>query len=338
MTADHYVPAPGLVVAVAGHRTARDHFAAEYGASLVAPGASAPPSVVIDVQFATRLPAGRGRAGHKTVRWWVDVGRGDGRPLRATLVLAGRPRRFALSLVQGFVVEPLVSLAAAGAGYVLLPAAALEDGDGAVVLIGRSRSGKTSVVARAVAGGQRAWGDDQVLLDAAGGVRAWPRRLRVYPDLRTTAPAAVAALPLRKRARLTGLACLAAVTRGWVAPSLPLAWRDLGGVPLSEVAPTRRVVVIERGGAGGHEALLVSPLASEAATVVAAAVIREQRSRLRQVLDAGWDTAFKAAEAAEDGVLRRALGGLPAQRWTVPAGYSAAEAVSELASRLGVRS
>ncbi len=246
MTVDGYCPAPGLRVALTGDRAARQHFAQEYAPARTAGPTVVEPDVLVEVTSAARLPAGAG--GHKTVRWSVEVGPPDVRPLRARIVLAGRPRRFGLSLVQGFVVEPLVSLAAARTGLVLLPAAALASQRGAVVVLGRSRSGKTSVVARAVAGGRGALGDDQVLVDREGAVRSWPRRLRVYPDLRDTAPQAVGALPRRRRAALTGLAVLDRATRHWVAPSLPLSYADLGGrqvpgplpaAPLGGVEPNK---------------------------------------------------------------------------------------------------
>ena len=255
-------------------------------------------------------------------------------PLTAHVVLAGAPRRFALSLVQGFVVEPLASLAAVRAGQVLLPAAALGEADGAVVLLGRSRSGKTSLVARAVAEGRPAWGDDQVLLDARGSLRPWPRRLRVYPDLRSTAPRAVAALPRRVRARLQGLAGLRVVSRGWVAPSLPLTWSDLGGAPAPAPVAVRRLVVLERGGDGPQ--VQVSDLDVGDVAALAGEVLREQRSRFRELVGAPWDPVLTQAEEAEAGVLDSALRGVPAERWVVPDVWSAPTAVAALAHRLGV--
>lgn len=334
MTLDHYAAATGVQLAVSGHRTARAHFAAEYGAARVPPDAAHAVPLVVHVDFAVRLPPDHARGGHKTVRWAVLLGRPQDRPLTAHVVLAGAPRRFALSLVQGFVVEPLVSLLAVEAGHVLLPAAALRHRDGAVVVLGRSRSGKTSVVARAVAGGQEAWGDDQVLLDARGTLRSWPRRLRVYPDLRFTAPAAVAALPWDQRARLRGLGAVAAASRGWVAPSLPLAWRDLGPAAQPGPAPARRLVLVERG--GDHAAVQTAPLALQELVGHAADVLRDQRARLRSVIDVGWEPLLARAEHIEAQILRSALADVPAERWTAPSSWSAPEAVAALAAHLGV--
>ncbi len=329
MTVDGYCPAPGLRVALTGDRAARQHFAQEYAPARTAGPTVVEPDVLVEVTSAARLPAGAG--GHKTVRWSVEVGPPDVRPLRARIVLAGRPRRFGLSLVQGFVVEPLVSLAAARTGLVLLPAAALASQRGAVVVLGRSRSGKTSVVARAVAGGRGALGDDQVLVDREGAVRSWPRRLRVYPDLRDTAPQAVGALPRRRRAALTGLAVLDRATRHWVAPSLPLSYADLGGRQVPGPLPAARVVVVERGGAS---ALTTVALDADEVTGLAATVLREQRARLLPLLAAQWGAQIGAAEQAEAQTLTRALRDVPAERWVVPDHWPAPHAVTVLSERL----
>ena len=151
--------------------------------------------------------AGRPRArpaGYRSLRWRVALDPlGDG-PLRATIDLRGAPRSFGLSLLQGYVVEPLLGLLAPAAGHVLLPAAAVASEGGTLLLIGRSRSGKSSLVARAAAAGTAVLGDDHVLV-GQDGCRAFPRRLRLYPDVAETAPAALASLPARTRALLRAL-------------------------------------------------------------------------------------------------------------------------------------
>ncbi len=330
MSTDYYGPAPSLQVAVSGDPTAREHFAREYALARLGGPPAGDPHVLVELSFAARLPSTSG--GHKTVRWSVEVDAPEVGPLRARVVLAGRPRRFGLSLVQGFVVEPLVSLAAAANGFILLPAAALARQGGAVVVLGRSRSGKTSVVARAVADGRGALGDDQVLVDHDG-VRGWPRRLRVYPDLRDTAPAAVRALPGRRRAALTGLAVLDRATRHWVAPSLPLPYVDLGGQQVPGPLPAARVVVVERG-ATGEDRLLATPLDTAAVTGLAATVLTEQRARLLPLLGPEWGPHVAAAEQAEAQTLTSALRDVPAERWVVPDHWRAPRAVTVLSQRL----
>lgn len=334
-TTDTYSPAPGLVVAVCGSRTARRHFVEEYGASRVEGQEAGAPDVRVEIGFAARLPADVPAGGHKTVRWAVAVGPLGG-PLTSRVVLAGAPRSFGLSLVQGFVVEPLVSIASPRAGHVLLPAAALADEDGAIVVLGRSRSGKTSVVARALAAGHLALGDDQVLIDASGAVRSWPRRLRVYPDLRFTAPAAVGALPARKRMRLTALAAAARASGGWVAPSLPLSYGDVGGEAAAGPIPVRRIVVVQRGGSAAK--LSASALEASSVGDIAREVLRQQRSRLRAVMGAEADAVLLTVEEQEAAILSQALSNISAEVWTVPQDWPAPLAVRALADRLELRS
>ena len=58
-----------------------------------------------------------------------------------------------LVVLQGYVIEPLLALLAPAANHVLLPAAAIAPNRSAILLIGRSRSGKSSLSARAATGG-----------------------------------------------------------------------------------------------------------------------------------------------------------------------------------------
>ncbi len=329
---DLYAPSPGLVLGITGAAPARQHFSKEYGAARSRD--SPDPDVIVDFRFAGLLPVGAPRDGHKTVHWSVQVGQPEERPVRAHITITGRPRRFALSMVQGYVVEPLVSFAAAGNGLVLLPAAALAEGSSAVVILGRSRSGKTSLVARCLAEGRGALGDDQVVVDAGGDVRAWPRRLRVYPDLRRTAPRAVAALPWQQRASLRLLGLVAVGTRRAVAPSLPLHWSALGGQAVPGPVRISRILVVERGGAGAEIAVMGLTLSD--VLDLSAVILREQRARLAHVTGWTWSQAVTAVETLERRTLSTALGGASAEQWSMPERWEAPEAVSALAERLEV--
>lgn len=336
MTADLFAPAPGLVLSLEGPRGPRRHFRAEYGAALAADAA-----VTGDAQVRVAFEGAHDGAmtdgvegGHKSVRWTVALGDPSADPLTARVALRGLPRRFALSLVQGFVVEPLVSVAAARAGHVLLPAGGLVSGDGVVILLGRSGAGKTSVVASALAASRPALGDDQVILSRQGAVWPWPRRLRVYSDLRATAPDAVRSLGAGRRATLRALGVLRAATRGWVAPSLPLRWSELGAQPVAGPVPARRVVVVERSGAA--ESLVAEPVSGEAVTAMAGEILREQRERFTALAGPRWTTALDDAEQRERELLASVLAGLPAERWSVPENWPAPRAVGALVKRLGV--
>ena len=108
-------------------------------------------------------------------------------------------------------IEPLLGLFAHAAGHVLLPAAAFGSTSGAILLIGRSRSGKSSLAARAAADGVGVLGDDHVLVAGSGECRAFPRRIRVYSDLAETAPRAYKLLPRSKRAELRALGALRSI-------------------------------------------------------------------------------------------------------------------------------
>jgi len=203
-----------------------------------------------------------------------------------------------------------------------------------VILLGRSGAGKTSIVARALAAGQPALGDDQIILTREGGVRPWPRRLRVYPDLRATAPNAVRRLGRRRRAALDALAALRRATQGWVAPSLPLNWQELGAEPITGPVPACRVVVLERGGTTDDVA--AEPLSGDAVAALAREILREQRERFAELAGPRWRTAVADAERDESALLTPVLADLPAERWTVPVAWPAPTAVAALAARLGI--
>ena len=151
---------PDLTLVIRANAHDLEHFEAEYGPSLAWNGGEA--DAVVSV-------VGRGApapARYKSVRWGVAVTESS-RPLQAEVCLQGWPRNFGLSLVQGYFVEPLLSLVAPAAGYVLLPAAGFSIRGRTFVLMGRSRVGKSSVAARVLAAGHVFLGDDQVLLDAS---------------------------------------------------------------------------------------------------------------------------------------------------------------------------
>src|SRR5215217_3822994 len=89
---------------ISGPERALRHFDAEYGEVPVPPGSAGEPDVEVRIGFGLRAQPIAGGAtvtgGHKTARWTVGLGRPDAHPLRASIVLAGGPPSFALSLVQ----------------------------------------------------------------------------------------------------------------------------------------------------------------------------------------------------------------------------------------------
>jgi len=331
LAAARYRFAPGLELALEGPAGALRHFAREYGPAAIAPSADDPPALRAEIAWGADGADG----GHKTVGWGVRLGPPDGVPLALELGLRGRPRRFALSLVQGFLLEPALSVAAARAGHVLLPAAALGEDGSAVVVLGRSRSGKSSAMTLALASGRHVLGDDQVLLDAAGGCRAFPRRLRLYPDLRQTAPAAFRRLPAADRGALLARSAARTLSRGWLAPSLAVRASAVGPAAPEGPLPVRRLVAVER--VAGLDAPAAGPLELETAIRLALDVLDEQRARLRDVAGPTWGAALDALRDHEAGLLRAALGGARLERLRMPATWPAPRGVAHLAGALGVQ-
>lgn len=324
---------PGVELRVRGDGAALRHFRAEYGPRAVADGDAVP---AVEVALGAELPRGRAtlRDGHKTVRWEVALGDPGAAPLRAAITLHGRPRRFALSLVQGYIVEPLVALAAARGGCVLLPAAALAEGDGALVLLGASGTGKSSLCARALAAGRCVLGDDQVLVDRDARCHRFDRRMRVYSDLRQTAPAAWARLPRGARAALRARHAARVCSRGLVAPSLPLPASAIGPPGGAGPLTASRFVVLERAASAGR--LERRALAPAEARGLATALLAAQRARLARGLDERWRAALVELAAAEGALLDDALARAPIERIALPGAWSAARAIGALEAELGL--
>jgi hypothetical protein len=237
-----------------------------------------------------------------------------------------------LALVQSQVIEPLVSLAAVRAGSVLLPGAAIARGDRTLLLLGRSRSGKTSLAARALAAGLRVLGDDQVIINAERECLPFPRRLRLYPDLSVTAPAAFAALRPSVRTRLAALGRVNALTRGVVAPPVSVSPSAIGE---DTTCPVRlligEVVVVRR---ARVDALTLEPLDAVELAAETADVVMGQRSEIFRV--PGVRAAYETILAHERAIIACALAAAPARRVLVPDSWSSEQAVGALARELDI--
>jgi hypothetical protein len=307
------------------------HFRAEYGA----PDATRP--VRVSVSIDNRLPDDAVvdlQGGHKTTSWSVSLGRADADPLRAVLALRGRPRWFGVSLIQGFIVEPLISVAAAIGGHALLPAAAIAEEGGALLLIGRSRSGKSSLSARALALGRQVLGDDQVLIDAGGLITPFPRRMRVYDDLLETSPMAVRSLPPRVRLDLRLRRVVRLATRGFVAPSLAIPRNAFGDVQEAVAMPVHRIVVVRR--STSAQELSMEPISREDVRSEAMEILGEQRRRLSRTQRDDWLTLLQSVSEREAATLRAALHAAPTHLVSVPEAWGAPWAVDALARALEI--
>jgi hypothetical protein len=331
---DRYRFGPGLVISIQGDRRARAHFRAEYATAAVATDSTVP---ALEANIGAHVQS-RGRArrathepelhgAHKLARWRASVA--IGRDLEHLHVAVDVHGPLGLTLVQGYVVEPLVSLAAVQAGSVLLPSAAIERDGKALLLIGRSRSGKSSLAARALAAGFRILGDDQVLINASHDCHSFPRRLRVYPDLARTAPAAFAALRPSARGVLAALSRIKSLTRGFVAPPLRVSASTLGagispiGLPIGEVIVIRRAPV---------DVLTFEHLDRDELRAETEDVLLRQRSQIFSL--AGLQAASATLLARERTIIASALATAPARRVLVPGSWPAERAVRRLAQEL----
>ena len=329
--AGRFTFAPDLDVVVAGDRDAVRHFSAEYAGGAAA--ASGLPAALL-VRYGVR---GEGEpqiaGGHKTVGWQVWVRLLDGHRIEADIVLTGHPRSFALSLTQGYVVEPMLSLVSARRGQVLLPSAALPQGDGATILLGRSGAGKSTLMARALAAGRLVLADDQVIVGADGACRRFFRRARVYTDLPVVAPGAYAALGTAAKAALAGRRVARTLSRGWVAPSLAIPLSEIGDPGPPGPLPLRRIVLLAR--LDGLDDITQVPATTAEVVEEALLVIDAQREKLAAASSPALLEEIAAARSAEDAALRRAVDGAKRERIQVPRAWDAPHAVATLAQRLG---
>jgi len=330
-----YAFGPVVRLRVVGAWPARSHFEREYGPAVETGG---PAAVEVDVRYRSRLRGGsQSRSvagGHKTARWRVALGDPAQRPLHAEIELAGGPPAFALSLVQGFYVEPLVAVALARSGQIALPSAGIVAGAGAIVILGRSGTGKSSVSVRALASGRAILGDDQIVVDGTGRCWPFPRRLRLYPDVRETAPEGWSRLAPRTRAALVLRRRVRTWSRGYVAPSLPVPASELS--PAAPPAPlaAARLVVVER--AADVDDIVEVTRDADWAVQRASDVLAEQRARFAAAAGVRWRTVLDDVARGEAGSLRSWLAGPSITEVRLPRSWDAPRAVDALATRLGI--
>jgi hypothetical protein len=332
--------ASGLRLRITGDAGAIRHARLEYGP---AEGRD-PGQVDLEVTFGPSGFRGRsvadgpgsstGRGGHKTVAWRVDAGNPESAPLVARIETSGWPPSFARSLVQGYVVEPLLSVAAARRGLVLLPGAGIVLDDGLVLLLGRSRAGKSTLAARALTAGRKVLGDDQLFVGPGSTAWPFPRSLRFYPDLARTAPSSYARLRPRTRLSLRLRAAIASVSAGYVRPSLAVDGSDLGLRWSPAARQIARLVLLERDAdVSILEATSASP---ELAVEWAAELLGEQRQRLVKLGGAAWRTAIDRVAEVEHTLLEQSFEGRAVTRLAIPTTWDAPTAVEAAARWLGI--
>ncbi|HEX7497132.1 MAG TPA: hypothetical protein VF344_01510 [Candidatus Limnocylindrales bacterium] len=316
-----YRLAPGLRLAIEGDAATLEAFSREYGVT----DALDPTPVAVEAIFGGSGSDRFGKpiaGGYKSMRWWTSLTAPDAKVLGVRVELAGRPRAFARTLVQGYFVEPLISIAAARAGAALLPAAGFLDEAGAIVVLGRSGAGKTSLAMHALSLGALVLGDDQVLIDPDGKCRAFPRRLRVYSDLRERDPVAYQRLPRRMAAQLRVRRLVRILSRGAIAPPLSVPLSVFGQRNPLNPAPIRRVVLLDRQVSAGD--LRAEPATAADAIGQAVAVLREQREHIAVSGGDPWRAALMAVESEEERLIAAAFRDASVQRITVPSPLSGA--------------
>ena len=340
MEAAHFAFATDVRLRVTGDASAVRHARREYGPAEV------PDAGRVDLEVTFGRMARRGgsgvaahdgpaaRGGHKTVAWRVDAGDPDASPLTARIETGGWPSAFAMSLVQGYVVEPLLSIAAARRGIVLAPGAGIDLDEGLAVLLGRSRAGKSTLAARALTAGRAILGDDQLFVGPDATAWPFPRSLRFYPDLARTAPASYAQLSPRTRRALRFRAALARLSAGYVRPSLAVPGSELGQRWSPGGRQIARLVLLERD--ADRSDLEATPATPMEAVEWAAELLREQRRRLGELGGISWREAIDRIADSERTVLERSFDGRPVVRLAIPTLWDAATAVGATARRLGI--
>jgi hypothetical protein len=329
-----FVFGAGVSLTIEGSRPVFDHFVAEYYA------ASHPRERrTSDVHIELESPLYRElkmMGGYKTARWRVSLGDTGWEPISAKIALLSTPRSFGLSLIQGYFVEPLLEMALTRRKAILAPAAGFISGQDATLLVGASRSGKSSLMVRALGGGVRILGDDQLILTSEERVLAFPRRLRVYPDIRTTATSAYSTFPPSLRSALRGLNILSSATAGWVRPPLRIPPSALGLKPAKEDHALHRLYLIERDDRAarpGRSVVEPDALVGQIMTL-----LDRQRERLTLLLvaKAGWMDFLKRTRELERAILGKALDGINARKLVVPSHWPAPQAIDYLEQEIGL--
>jgi hypothetical protein len=229
----------------------------------------------------------------------------------------------------GLRVQPIAGGATVTGGH----SAGFVVGHGVTVVLGRSGAGKTTLTARALADGRTVLSDDQVVVDASGRVWRYPRRLRLYPDIRETAPDAWSRLPAGTRSALAFRGRVRRLSRGYVAPSLAVPVSEIGTTVTPGPLPLRRIVVVER---ARVEEPTVATLPPDWVVEQAGLVLADQRDRLSRGVGGIWTERLDAALEAERGTVAAALTAVPATQVILPRTWAAPRAVDALEAHLGI--
>lgn len=326
---------PSLGLGITGSPGVVRQFEMDYGP---ATGLADGPPPGVEVSFGSRGRTsfdvvGTWRGRRKTTTWQVRLGSPASEILEAEIEVRGL---FGLPLLQSLVVEPLLSVAFARRGEVLLPAAGIVQDEGVVILLGGPGAGKSSLAVRALVSGVLVLGDDHVIVDPDGLCRRFPRRLRLYPDLPRTSPTAYAKLSAARRAELSLREALRLLTRGAVRLPILVRASELDAGPLDgqwPVLPARRVVLLTR------SVEIEQPVITSRSGVQLAGEAGLLLESDRATLAAGgpsWQEASAETGAAEQVILARAWESTRAEAITVPARWTARRVLDFLSAEVGL--
>jgi hypothetical protein len=324
---------PSIGLGVTAESAAILHFELEYGPS--AEDQSACPLEITIGPIPSSFPSVASWQGRRrTTTWRVALASPDRAPLRAAIDVRGV---FGLPLLQSLAVEPLLSVAFARRGEVLLPAAGILRPAGLLIALGGPRAGKSSLAVRGLGRGLRILGDDHVILEPQGSARAFPRRLRLYPDLIETAPDVYRRLPAARRRDLRLRELGRRLSRGRVRLPILVPAAEIGGVTAGvaggATAPAEEVAILQRS-PDVRDAVIETLEAAEVAAR-AGGLIEADRSIL-QARGSAWAEACGAALRTEIALLESAWATTPARAVTVPARWPAIRAFEQLERVLGL--
>ncbi len=329
---------PGVVVRlVTARKDVLSHFDAEYG-RLAIQQASKPQLELHTGDYArllASLPAKmyrselRGR--HKTIRWRIAVCGLDNETTR--LVFDGMGA-MAISFLQTFYLEPLLRFKILQAGCALVHGCTLVSGTKSVLFPGGTAVGKTTLMLSQAMRGGKVQGDNYVIVTPKGETYAFPRRLRIYSDLRRTNTEAYRGLPLGERMRLRANALIKVFSLGYanfprrlsIEQLVPEYKIDLNAVRLGSLF----VLTADE----GRELTGPNPLTLDEIIQRIQVINGSEGDRLAKVvgpyLSAHSTSRFHSMEETERTVLSQAFEGLPAFEILVPRVSNPASLVSQL--------
>jgi hypothetical protein len=149
---------------------------------------------------------------HKILRWRVGIAGIDESTTRIAFEGGGQ---MVISFLQTFYAEPLLRLKFASRGYALVHAACVARDGGSVLFPAGSAVGKSTLTLQHAAEGYPVQGDNYVILAPDGRTLAFPRRMRIYSDLKRTAPQVFGKLPAAEQRRLRAAGIIKRLSAGY---------------------------------------------------------------------------------------------------------------------------